>query len=412
MGHKGGLNAGWVVDDALVLEVWLRVLRLSTRVLPGSGADGLRKCFASRVVGNFARAHAGIDCVAHERMHSASNPPGNGFRRCLVGEHHVQCYVPAGLMPNDSHNSHLRNCSGILKIEVQVLTRLSNTAHICTEWAIICSLGEGPLISIPEWELPMAVSSVVLKKKGRKTSGDQRDPLLLSPVRKGTSSAAPISPSPERPAAFDPRLLLTKLATGKTTRREYQAEELVFSQGDTADAVFYIQSGKVKLTVVSKRGKEAVIAILPETSFFGEGCLAGQPFRMSTANTVQRSTIIRVEKPVMLDLLHREPEFAERFLGYLLSRNIRMEADLVDHLFNSSEKRLARLLLLLANFGQESKPIPVVAKISQETLAEMIGTTRSRVSFFMNRFRDLGFIDYNGGGMHVHSSLVSVVLHD
>jgi CRP/FNR family cyclic AMP-dependent transcriptional regulator len=176
--------------------------------------------------------------------------------------------------------------------------------------------------------------------------------------------------------------------------------------------VFYIQSGKVKLTVVSKRGKEAVVAILPGASFFGEGCLAGQPVRMSTASTVQRSTIIRVEKPAMLDLLHQEPGFAERFLAYLLSRNIRMEADLVDHLFNSSEKRLARLLLLLANFGQESKPIPVVAKMSQETLAEMIGTTRSRVSFFMNRFRKLGFIDYNGGGMHVHSSLVSVVLHD
>ena len=176
--------------------------------------------------------------------------------------------------------------------------------------------------------------------------------------------------------------------------------------------MFYIQSGKVKLAVVSKRGKEAVIAILPEGSFFGEGCLAGQPLRMSTASTVQQCKIMRVERPVMLGLLHQEPEFAERFLAYLLTRNIRMEADLVDHLFNSSEKRLARLLLLLANFGQESKPIPVVAKMSQETLAEMIGTTRSRVSFFMNRFRKLGFIDYNGGGMHVNSSLISVVLHD
>ena len=217
--------------------------------------------------------------------------------------------------------------------------------------------------------------------------------------------------SPERTAAFDPRLFLAKLAAGKTSR-EYQADEFVFSQGDVADAVFYLQSGKVKLTVVSKRGKEAVVGILPEASFFGEGCLAGQPVRMSTASTAQRSTIIRVEKPAMVDLLHQDPGFAERFLAYLLSRNIRMEADLVDHLFNSSEKRLARLLLLLANFGQESKPIPVVAKMSQETLAEMVGTTRSRVSFFMNRFRKLGFIDYNGSGMHVHSSLVSVVLHD
>jgi CRP-like cAMP-binding protein len=176
--------------------------------------------------------------------------------------------------------------------------------------------------------------------------------------------------------------------------------------------VFYLQSGKVKLTVVSKRGKEAVVAILPQDSFFGEGCLAGQPLRMATASAQQRSTIIRVDKQKMLDLLHRDSEFAERFLAYLLTRNIRMEADLVDHLFNSSEKRLARLLLLMANFGQESKPVPLIAKMSQETLAEMIGTTRSRVSFFLNRFRDLGFIDYNNGGMHVHSSLVSVVLHD
>ncbi len=154
------------------------------------------------------------------------------------------------------------------------------------------------------------------------------------------------------------------------------------------------------------------MAILPQDSFFGEGCLAGQPLRMATASAEQKSTVIRVEKQAMVDLLHKDPEFAERFLAFLLSRNIRMEADLVDHLFNSSEKRLARLLLLLANFGQESKPIPLIAKMSQETLAEMIGTTRSRVNFFLNRFRELGFIDYNSGGMHVHSSLVSVVLHD
>lgn len=212
-------------------------------------------------------------------------------------------------------------------------------------------------------------------------------------------------------SAFDPSLLLAKLGAGKSTR-EYQADESVFSQGDTADATFFIQSGKVKLTVVSMRGKEAVVAILLENSFFGEGCLAAQPIRMSTASALQRSTIIRVEKSAMLSLLHREPEFAERFLAYLLSRNVRMEADLVDHLFNSSEKRLARLLLLMANFGQEEKPIPLIAKMSQETLAEMIGTTRSRVSFFMNRFRELGFIDYNRGGVYVHSSLVSIVLHD
>jgi CRP/FNR family transcriptional regulator, cyclic AMP receptor protein len=211
--------------------------------------------------------------------------------------------------------------------------------------------------------------------------------------------------------AFDPSAFLTNIATGKSSR-ECRDKEAIFSQGDAADAVFYIQSGKVKLTIVSKGGKEAVLAILQEASFFGEGCLAGQPLRMATATAVQRAIIIRVAKEAMIRQLHQEPEFAERFVAYLLSRNIRMEEDLVDQLFNSSEKRLARLLLLLAHFGKDSKPIPVIAKVSQETLAEMIGTTRSRVSFFMNRFRKLGFIEYNGGGMHVHSSLVSVVLHD
>ena len=235
---------------------------------------------------------------------------------------------------------------------------------------------------------------------------------LVSTTDKDTLARKQVAAVPaESSTVFDPHLILTKLVGGKSTR-EYQSGESVFAQGDKADAVFYIQSGKAKMTVVSKRGKEAVIAILPEGSFLGESCLAGQPLRMASASTVGRSTIIRVEKTAMVQLLHQEPDFAERFLGYLLSRNVRMEADLVDHLFNSSEKRLARLLLLLANFGQESKPIPMIAKMSQETLAEMIGTTRSRVSFFMNRFRELGFIDYNGGGMQVHSSLVSVVLHD
>jgi CRP-like cAMP-binding protein len=253
--------------------------------------------------------------------------------------------------------------------------------------------------------------SLAIKKKVRRTPANQHEPLRLVTAPEGTSIPAEIGALPERIAQFDPHHFLTRLAAGKTSQ-EYQAGEFVFSQGDPADAVFYIQTGKVKLTVVSKRGKEAVVAILPEASFFGEGCLAGQPLRMSTAMAVQRASIVRVAKEVMVRMLHQEPDFAERFLNHVLSRNIRMEADLVDHLFNSSEKRLARLLLLMANFGQESKPVPVVAKMSQETLAEMIGTTRSRVSFFMNRFRDLGFIDYNGGGMHVHSSLVSVVLHD
>jgi CRP/FNR family transcriptional regulator, cyclic AMP receptor protein len=256
----------------------------------------------------------------------------------------------------------------------------------------------------------MAVTHpVVMKKKTSKTLAYRST--ASPPPAPRTVALRPPNGAVERSDSFDPRLLLTKLSAG-TTSRAYQADESVFSQGDSADAVFYLQSGKVKLTVVSKNGKEAVVAILPEASFFGEGCLAGQPLHMATASTIQPSTIIRVEKQVMVALLHRDTEFAERFLAYLLSRNIRMEADLVDQLFNSSEKRLARLLLLMANFGQESKPIPLIAKMSQETLAEMIGTTRSRVSYFLNRFREMGFIEYNSGGMHVHSSLVSVVLHD
>lgn len=256
----------------------------------------------------------------------------------------------------------------------------------------------------------MAVTlAVVMKKKARKTPADRST--ASPPAAPRTVALSPPTGAPERTASFDPRLLLTKLSTGKSSRA-YQADESVFSQGAPADAVFYIQSGKVKLTVVSKSGKEAVVAILPEDSFFGEGCLAGQPLRMATASTIQPSTIMRVDKQAMVALLHRDTEFAERFLAYLLSRNIRMEADLVDQLFNSSEKRLARLLLLMANYGQESRPIPLIAKMSQETIAEMIGTTRSRVSYFMNRFREMGFIEYNSGGMQVHSSLVSVVLHD
>jgi CRP/FNR family cyclic AMP-dependent transcriptional regulator len=216
---------------------------------------------------------------------------------------------------------------------------------------------------------------------------------------------------PKQEAAYDLQSPLNKLVAGRS-RREYLAGEAVFSQGDPANAIFYIQSGKVKLTVVSASGKEAVIAHLPAGSFFGEASLAGNSVRVSSANALLTSHIVRIDKTVMQDLLHREPKFAEQFLAHMVSRNIRMEADLVDHLFNSSEKRLARLLMLMANFGQESKPIPVIAKISQETLAEMIGTTRSRVSFFLNKFRDLGYIHYNGGGMRINSSLVNVVLHD
>jgi CRP-like cAMP-binding protein len=217
--------------------------------------------------------------------------------------------------------------------------------------------------------------------------------------------------APVQAPAFDLLAQLNRLMAGKS-RQEYLAGESIFSQGDSSNAVFYVLSGNVRLTVVSMSGKEAVIAHLPAGCFFGEASLAGQADRISSASALESSSIIRIEKKIMQDLLHREPEFAEQFLAHLLSRNIRMEADLVDHLFNSSEKRLARQLMLMANFGQETKPIPVIAKISQETLAEMIGTTRSRVSFFLNRFRELGYIDYNCGGMHIMSSLVNVVLHD
>ena len=208
---------------------------------------------------------------------------------------------------------------------------------------------------------------------------------------------------------FDPKAFLTRIETGKTTR-EYRSRQLVFSQGEAADAVFYLQSGKVKLTVVSSRGKEAVIGVLDRGSFFGEGCLAAQPLRMATASAIQPSSIIRVGKSTMVRMLHREPEFAELFIAYLLSRNVRIEEDLVDQLFNSSEKRLARTLLLLAQFGKESRPETVIPKVSQRR-SPRVGTTRSRVSFFMNRFRKLGFIHYNGG-LQVHSALLTVVLRD
>jgi CRP/FNR family transcriptional regulator, cyclic AMP receptor protein len=272
-----------------------------------------------------------------------------------------------------------------------------------TTWRIIGLLTESQTPIISQQEIPIE-PLVVIEKKTPKVPATPR------PRASRALRSSPATNVPELPS-FDPSLMLTKLSDGKTSQN-YEAQELIFSQGEPADAVFYLHRGKVKLTVVSKRGKEAVVAMLQQDSFFGEGSLAGQPLRMATASATQPSTVIRVDKQVMLDLLHQDPEFAERFLSFLLSRNIRMEADLVDHLFNSSEKRLARLLLLLANFGQESKPVPLIAKMSQETLAEMIGTTRSRVSFFLNRFRELGFIDYNGTGMQVHSSLVSVVLHD
>jgi CRP/FNR family transcriptional regulator, cyclic AMP receptor protein len=210
--------------------------------------------------------------------------------------------------------------------------------------------------------------------------------------------------------AFDPRTFLSKVGRGRTIG-QYRKDQLVFSQGDVADSVFFIEKGQVKVTVVSEQGKEAVIAILGAGEFCGEGSLAGQPRRMATAIAMAECDITRLEKAAVVRVLHDEPAFSEMFVTHLLARNIRVEEDLVDQLFNSSEKRLARALLLLANFGKEGRPEPIIARISQETLAEMIGTTRSRVSFFMNKFRDLGFIEYNGE-MVVHSSLLSVVLHD
>jgi len=189
-------------------------------------------------------------------------------------------------------------------------------------------------------------------------------------------------------------------------------KQAIFAQGDPSDAVFYIQNGKVKLTVVSNDGKEATIGILSEGDFFGEGCLAGQSRRMASATALTDAAVLRIEKSAMMRVLHREHTLSDMFVAYLLARNIRYEEDLVDQLFNSSEKRLARILLLLAHLGKEGTPETVVPKIGQETLAEMVGTTRSRVSFFMNRFRKLGFIDYNSEGLQVHSSLLNVVLHD
>src|SRR6266446_4661528 len=213
---------------------------------------------------------------------------------------------------------------------------------------------------------------------------------------------------------FDPKTFLATIGNGRKMLA-VPKKQMIFAQGDAADAVFYIQKGKVRLTVVSTAGKEATIGIVSERNFFGEGSLAGQLLRMGSAAAMTDCEVLRVEKKAMMNALHREPALSEMFVAYLLARNVRYEEDLVDQLFNSSEKRLARVLLLLAHFGKEGQPEKVIPKISQETLAEMIGTTRSRVNFFMNRFRKLGFIHYNGGeegGLQVHSSLLNVVLHD
>ena len=215
----------------------------------------------------------------------------------------------------------------------------------------------------------------------------------------------------KRKQPFDVKTFLATVNGGRTVSK-YLKNQTVFSQGDLADAVFYVQDGKVKVTVVSDQGKEAIVAIHGKEDFFGEGCLTGQPRRLATAAAITESVIMRLDKAATVRVLHDEPAFSEMFLSYILTRNARVEEDLVDQLFNSSEKRLARLLLIMANFGKEGKPEPVIAKISQEMLAEMIGTTRSRVSVFMNKFRQLGFVEYNGGDLKVHTSLLNMILHE
>jgi CRP-like cAMP-binding protein len=210
---------------------------------------------------------------------------------------------------------------------------------------------------------------------------------------------------------FDPRKFLATIGEGRKVVA-FPKKQTIFTQGDATDSVFYVQEGKVRLTVVSKIGKEATLGILSKGEFFGEGGLAGQPLRMGSATAMTDCELLRIDKKAMMLALHREHTFSDLFVAYLLARNIRYEEDLVDQLFNSSEKRLARILLLLARFGKEGVPETVIPQISQETLSEMIGTTRSRVSFFMNRFRKLGFVDYGGSGLQVHSSLLNIVLHD
>ena len=216
---------------------------------------------------------------------------------------------------------------------------------------------------------------------------------------------------PCKERTFDPRTFLAQAGSGKTILR-YPKSKVIFAQGDPCDAVFYIQEGRVKITVLSTRGKEATVALLGAEDFIGESCLTSQPLRMASATAITDCCILRIEKEALLNVLHCERAFSDLFVAYLVSRNNQIQEDLVDQLFNSAEKRLARTLLLLARFGKEGRTETVVPKISQETLAEMVGTTRARVNFFMNRFRQLGFIDYNGGALEIHSSLLDIVLHE
>lgn len=253
---------------------------------------------------------------------------------------------------------------------------------------------------------PILVHSTVARHSASAAGGSVR---LVVPVPI-IQSAGIYCGARHRHTSFDVSQFL-ELVKEQTTSRSYADKQTIFAQGDAADAVFYIESGKVKLSVVSHRAKEAVIAILEKGDFFGEGSLAGQSLRTSSATAIQKTRLVRIRKERMVSLLQADAAYADHFLKYVLSRNMRIEADLVDQLFNSSEKRLARLLLLLAHYGKESKREPVVPKLSQETLAEMIGTTRSRVGFFLNKFKKMGLIDYNGG-LHVNSALLTVVLRD
>ena len=221
-----------------------------------------------------------------------------------------------------------------------------------------------------------------------------------------SSKRPPVDPAP----AFDVRAYLESAGVSRRSVK-FAPSAKVFVQGSQANSVFYLQQGGVKLSVLSTSGKEAVVAMLGPGDFFGEGCLAGQPQRMSTAEAVVATTVLRIPKSEMIRLLHEHPEFSDRFISHMLTRNIRIEEDLVDQLFNSSEKRLARVLLLLARYGKADQPLPI-SKMSQETLAEIVGTTRSRVNFFMNKFRDLGFVEYKGGDITVNRALLTVVLHD
>lgn len=246
------------------------------------------------------------------------------------------------------------------------------------------------------------------RESNESTKIARQSPINRTSQRKPDSSRLLRTPKITRP--FDVHAFLATIGEGRKAMH-FPTKQTIFTQGDTTDAVFFLQTGKVRLTVVSKTGKEATIGILSDGSFFGEGALAGQALRMGSATAMTDCTVLRIEKKAMVDTLHREHTLSDLFTAYLLARNIRYEEDLVDQLFNSSEKRLARVLLILAHFGKEGVPETVVPKISQETLAEMVGTTRSRVSFFMNRFRKLGLIHYNGG-LQVHSSLLNVVLHD